>query len=135
MLGFGWEHMAHAWYCNGKPHSPEKLAAHLKKIIQEEKRHNIPDFPPVKVPKRKDLTTLGTLAPNVVMMDEDLFVAEEDMKKEAQQVQKEREDEVTEDAVEYMQPTTRPPVDNTLLGKHLEICCMYHLEDGSGESN
>ena len=108
----------------------DELAQHLKTTIKAEGKRHVPNAPPVPVPQRKVLPTLGTLAADVVMVDEnDEFSAECTM--EQVQVQRqEREDNGVEDNVESMQPPQQPKVDKTLVGKRLKICWKFELKVG-----
>ena len=52
----------------------------------------------------------------------------------ARRVRAEREAAGVGDSCAERQQQTAPPVDVTLLGKRLEICCDYELEEGGTEA-
>ena len=70
VLGLGWNDLHHAWSKNGTKYTWEELATHLKtEIIPKKSIRNIPEQPPVNLPSRKELPVLGTLAPDIVLLD------------------------------------------------------------------
>jgi hypothetical protein len=48
--GFGWEWCRHQWSKDGRKYTVEELANHLRRIIKEEKNHEIPIEPVPNVP-------------------------------------------------------------------------------------
>ena len=60
VIGLGWTDLATAWSKNGQEFTPNELTDHLKNIISHQRSREIPTQPPVKLPKRKYLPTLGT---------------------------------------------------------------------------
>ena len=58
--GMSWEWCRHAWSKDGKNYSVKELAQHLRWIIKEEKKYDIPPGPSINVPTRTHLPTLGT---------------------------------------------------------------------------
>ena len=58
--GMNWEWCRHAWSKDGKKYSVKELAQHLRWIIKEEKKYDIPPGPSINVPTRTHLPTLGT---------------------------------------------------------------------------
>ena len=130
MLGFGWDDLKHPWSRNSKPHSLDESAKHLKVTIKEEGKRDTPDAPPVPASNRKTLPTFGTVAADIVMIDEEQQFNEELMMEQAKVRHQQREDDGLEDIVESMQPIQQPKVDNTLVGKRLEICWKFDLDEG-----
>ena len=130
VLGCQGDDLAHAWSKNGTAHSPEVLSDHLKKIIKEEKKRKVAGPPSARAPKRKESPTPGTLAPDVIPMDEDQFFEKQTTEEKAVQECETREDAGLEDIVESVQPTRMPNVNQSLVGKWLEICVEYLTQDG-----
>ena len=72
------------------------------------------------------------MAPDVILMDEDQFFQKKTIEENAAKMQQEREDAGIDDIAKSMQPTTMPKIDQSLIGKHLEICVQCDLLDGEG---
>ena len=60
VLGLGWTDLSTPWSKNGEYLTTKQLADHLKMIIKHQRTRNIPLKPPIHLPKRKELQTLGT---------------------------------------------------------------------------
>ena len=60
VIALGWMDLVTTWSKNGKEFSPKELTEHLKYIISHQRSREIPKQPPVNLPKRKFLPTLGT---------------------------------------------------------------------------
>ena len=58
--GMSWEWCRHAWSKDGKKYSVKELVQHLRWIIKEEKKYDVPPGPSINVPTRTHLPTLGT---------------------------------------------------------------------------
>lgn len=132
VLGLGFSDLSTAWSKDGKDYSPAHLASHLKTIILAERDRVIPPQPPVRVPARKDLPTLGTQAPIVAALDEAQASSEAHLMLLAKTAIADREARGEGDRYAECQPTARPAVDKGLLGKRLEIYCEYKYLDGDG---
>ena len=78
--GFGWDWCKHPWSNKGKNYTIQQLSAHLQYIIKEEKVHDIPSEPPLKVPTRVNLPILGTQTHQVQKMDGQYVVNENSYK-------------------------------------------------------
>ena len=59
VLDLGRKDLATAWSNNGKEYTVNQLSNHLKKIISHQRTREIPNKPPVELPERKILPTLG----------------------------------------------------------------------------
>ena len=110
--------------------SIHSLTTHLKKILKEESKIQIPNEPPVLVHERKDLPTLGTKVPHLEKIDDKQSACKEKCVMSAKEVQQERVDEGLDDACEFLQPATMPEVNSDLVGVRLDVCCKYFLEEG-----
>ena len=64
VLGLGWTDLHTAWSKNGKEYMVNELSNHLKKIISHQRTREIPNKPPLELPERKQLPTLGEKLPH-----------------------------------------------------------------------
>ena len=91
--GFGWKDLQTPWSKNGKPLSIHTLTTHLKKVLREESKREIPNGPPSLLAGRKDLPTLGTKVPCLKMFDDKQSARKETFVTSAKEAQQERVDE------------------------------------------
>ena len=59
--GLSWEWCRHAWSKDGRKYSVQELAQHLRWIIREEKKHEVPPGPSINVPKLMHTTSKNVL--------------------------------------------------------------------------
>ena len=64
VLGLGWKDLHTAWSKNGKEYTVNELSNQLKKIISHQRTREIPNKPPVELPGRKKIPTLGKKRPH-----------------------------------------------------------------------
>ena len=122
--------MATPWSENGQQKTPNDLKEHLKWILTEERKRTVPGKPPARLPLRKELPTLGTLAPDVASID-DLHAREaSSFEDRARALRSEREAAGVGDRYTGMQPASQPSVDRNLVGQQIENCFSYDLNDG-----
>ena len=133
VLGFGWADLATAWSKDGKEFSVAQLTAHLKTIIVATASRDIPSKPPLPLPARKALPVLGEQARDAAALDLLQLSKGAEFEAEARRVRAEREAEGVGDSCAERQQQTAPLVDKALLGKRLEICCNYELDNGGSE--
>ena len=88
--GFGWEQCKHTWSKNGRKYTIDELADHLRRIIKEERGHEIPREPVINVPKRLNLPILGMQTDDVKTSDGQYVVDENKFKMNAQKPQHEK---------------------------------------------
>ncbi len=81
--GLSWEWCHHAWSKDGKKYSVQELAQHLRWIIKEEKKYDIPTGPSINVPIRTHLPILGTQTCNVPALDHRYLSDESDSQTES----------------------------------------------------
>ena len=122
--GFGWEWARHAWTKNKRKYTVTELAKWLKFIITEEKKNAIrktmPTGPPTSVPKRKENSILGTQCDYVKSLDKKYFANEEDFKKRADQIRREREARGEGSMHALLQPFDRPAI-KELEGRRIDV--------------
>ena len=128
-LGLGWTDYAIAWSKDGKERTPAELAAHLKECIRGSGKKVAPT---VATLARKELPTLGEQASEVATLDAQQSARAGHLLANARRVRTEREAAGLGDRYSELQPTTRPDP-STLVGKRLDFCCSYELEEGGSE--
>lgn len=133
VVGLGFSDLATAWSKDGKEFTPHHLAAHLKTIITATRSRTIPAKPPIPLPERKALPSLGVQAHDAAALDLLQLSKGTDFEAEARRVRAEREAAGIGDPRAEKQQQSRPLVDKALLGKRLEICCDYDLDEGGSE--
>ena len=129
MKGFGWTQFHQSRSKDGKQHSVEFLAEKLKCIIKLQKKLSIPDKPPINIPKRKKLPTLGKQIVVLENLDKNYIKDEEGFVRNADTIRKEREDIGIGSMYSEMQPRNRPKIDNTFVGTRIEVLFMFDILD------
>ncbi len=81
-----------------------ELAAHLKMIIREEKKLTPPKDPALIMPKRLELPTLGTATKQLMESEDSAVIDEEKFRREATELQKQREARGEGSIFSVMQP-------------------------------
>ena len=127
--GFGWTQFRQSWSKDGKQHSVEFLAEKLKFIIKQERKLSIPDKPPINIPKRKKLPTLGKQTVIAENLDNNYIKDEEGFVRNADTIRKEREDIGIGSMYSEMQPRNRPKIDTTFVGTRIEVLFMFDILD------
>ena len=93
----------------------------------------MPCTPPINLPKRKLLPSLGTQARDVAALDLLSVANARDFISNAERVRDEREAVGVGDRFSECQPASAPSVDASLLGVRLDICEEYTLDAGGVE--
>ena len=135
--GLGWADLSTPWSKEGKAFSVAYLAAHLKKIIAD--RRPIPAMIlRVRVAQavsptltRKALPTLGAQSSDVLALDQKQAADNDAFEAESRRVLAHREAHGIGDLAGECQPRVKPTI-ASLLGKRIEICCVYNLQDDKG---
>jgi hypothetical protein len=91
VVGLGWKQFAITWSYKGAKQSVEELATCLRMIIREEKKLTPPKDPALERPKCLELSILGTATQQLMESDATARVDEEQFRKEADKLQKQRE--------------------------------------------
>ena len=133
VLGLGWVDLATPWSRNGKDLTVDQLGDHLKLIIKEQRKRGIPSKPPIPLPERKDLPTLGTKTPDLLAIEATYLLKSNKFEKDAHTTRNNREAAGVGDRHADLQPMSRPNIDQHLLGKRLDVCEKYVLEEGGSE--
>ena len=69
-VGLGWEEAYHPWSKGGYIYTPNELLQHLTMVVIPLQRTlKVPEHPPMNLPTRPSLPTLGTKASDIVDMD------------------------------------------------------------------
>jgi hypothetical protein len=69
-VGLGWEEAYHPWSKGGYIYTPNELLQHLTMVVIPLQRTlKVPEHPPMNLPTRPLLPTLGTKASDIVDMD------------------------------------------------------------------
>ncbi len=90
VVGLGWKQFAITWSTKGAKQSVEELATHLRMIIREEKKLTPTKDSVLEMPKRLELPILGTATQQLMESDATARVDEEQFRKEADKLQKQR---------------------------------------------
>jgi len=109
--GFGGEFKKFAitWSTKGKRRTVKELADHLRKIIRAENNTDIPDKPPVDMPKRVDMKKLGDeWTDEVKKLNQKYFSKENTFRQDAEKLRQELEDKGEGSMYSLMQPWVIP---------------------------
>ncbi len=117
--GFGREWCRHQWSKYGRKYTVEELANHLRRIIKEEKNHEIPSKPVPNVPQRVNLLTLGTQTECAKELDQKYMTDDDKFKRSACEIQKRREMKGEGSIYASMQPFARPALCD-LVNEHID---------------
>ena len=115
VVGLGWKDLATAWSKNGKELTVNELSNHLKKIISHQRTREIPDKPPVELPERKILPTLGTKMAILSRIKGKYASQSQNFEIAGQNLRVERELAGIGDQYSQMQPLSMPVVDKNQL--------------------
>jgi hypothetical protein len=130
VIDLGWKQFTITWSHIGAKQSVEGLAAHLRMIIREEKKLTPPKDPALEMPKRLELPTLETATQQLMESNVTARINEEQFRKEAEELQKQREARGESSIFSVMQPLYCPELDE-LINKRIDV--LYSFLMGSGE--
>ena len=133
VLGLGWRDLSTPWSKNGEYLTTKQLADHLKMIIKHQRTQKIPLKPPIHLPKRKELPTLGTKTNILSCIEKNYIDKTDEFEIYGQNLWRERELVGIGDRYTNMQPLSMPLIDNKLIGKRLDVCHTWDLEEGGTE--
>jgi hypothetical protein len=108
----------------------EELAAHLRMIVREEKKLMPPEDPVLEMPKHLELPILGTATQQLMESNATARINKKQFRKEAEELQKQREARGKGSIFFVMQPLYCPELDE-LINKRIDVLCSLLL--GSGE--
>jgi hypothetical protein len=129
--GMSWEWCRHAWSKDGKKYSVKELAQHLRWIIKEEKKYDVPSGPSINVPTRTHLQTLGTQTCDVAALDHRYLSDENKFKQRAEKARRERESKGEGSMYSQLQPFSRPEL-TELIGKRIDVLCSFDINIRKG---
>lgn len=101
--------------------------------VEAERRRDglIPSEPPLPDFKAKSLKQLGMPTSDSTELASKALCSPEQLQAAVEREQQRRAEAGFSDAVQALQPKEAPPIDDTLVGKQLEICWNYtSTEDG-----
>ena len=88
LFGIGWDDWHHPWYAAGHQFAGEELTEHIKNLMKRGNKIQISDKLPVDILTRNKLEVLGTISPDIIILDTkkaaeegNLFEATEVLKK------------------------------------------------------
>ena len=108
----------------------ERACCTSKKIIREEKKLTPPKDPALVMPKRCKLPTLGTATKQLMESEASAVIDDDQFRKEANKLRKQREERGEGSIVSVMQPLYCPELDE-LINKRIDV--LYSFVLGSGE--
>ncbi len=91
VVALGWKLFATTWSYKGAKRLVEELATHLRMIVREEKKLTPKKDLALEMPKRLELPILGTATQQLMESDATARIDEEQFRKEADKLQKQRE--------------------------------------------
>ena len=130
VIGLGWKKFTITWYSKGAKQSVSELAGHLRMIIREEKKLMPLKDPALVMPKHCKLPTLGTASKQLMESEAIAVIDEDQFRKEANELQKQREARGKGSIFSVMQPLYCPELDE-LINKRIDV--LYFFVLGSGE--
>ena len=133
VLGLEWKDLSIPWSKQGKILTVNQLTTHLKSIILQQKKGKIPNGPPVKIPQRKSLPSLSVPVKKLIEIDKVSEKENAKFEQNARNLRNTCEEEGIGDRYAEMQPSSMPKIDKYLIGKRLDICESYDLEEGGSE--
>ena len=69
VLGLGWDNWRHPWSAARHDFTGEVLTENIKKLMKRDKKRKISVKLPVDIPTRNKLTVLGTISPDIIILD------------------------------------------------------------------
>ena len=130
MIDLVLEYLSTYWSNNVKAFTPEDIVSHLKMIVAKQWSRSIPTNPPVLLPAKHSLPQLGTQALDVVAMDAARLETSDEFEQQSRCTRLERDKFGVGYRYYKMWPTSEPDIDNGLIGKRLDVCLQYFLDDG-----
>ena len=126
--GFGWDWCKHPWSKNGMKYTISQLSTHVQYIIKEEKAYDIPNEPPLKVPTRVNLPTLGMQNNQVHKLDGQYVANEYSFKMKARKIQHEREMR-GEGSIHATMQSWFPPSLGDLVDQRIDVLAGFEMPD------
>ena len=129
--GFGWDDWQTYWSHGGVQLSIPELTKVLKDLMKEEKKKKraIPDKPDVPIPQRKDTAILGTASKQRGQLDTNTLEAEDEFELKSRNDWKKQDSEGFSSVYSKRQKKDAPPVDETLIGKRIEVLAEFDMDE------
>ena len=127
--GFGWEDWKSQWSRGNKAYSIPELTKRLKELMKEEKKkkRSIPDKPKIPIPQRKEMAILGTESSQRGKLDINGIEVENQFELKSRNEWKKRDAEGFSSIHSKRQKKNAPAVDETLIGKRIEVLISFDL--------
>ena len=100
---------------------------------KKKKKRSIPDKPKIPIPQRKDMPILGTESKQRGKLDETGIEVEDEFKQKSRNEWKKREAEGFSSKHSKHQKKNAPAVDETLIGKQIEVLISFDINKESTE--
>ena len=129
--GLSWEWCHHAWSKDGKEYSVQELAWHLRWIIKEENKYDVPPGPNINVPMRIHLPTLGTQTCDIGALDRRYLSNKNELKQKAEKACREQESKGEGSTFSQLQPFSWPEL-TELISKRIDVLCSFDIDIRKG---
>ena len=129
VIGYGGDFLKFeiTWSVKGKNRSVKELADHLRKIIRAEATMDIPDKPPVYMPKRVEMRKLGEeWTDEVKSLDRKYFSKESKFREDAEVLRKELEARGEGSMYSMMQPWLIPELVE-IVGDRIDVLSSFDV--------
>ena len=101
---------------------------------EKKKKRSIPDKPKIPIPQRKDMPILGTESKQRGKLDETGIEVEDEFEQKSRNEWKKREAEGFSSIHSKRQKKNSPAVDETLIGKRIEVLISFDINKESAET-
>jgi hypothetical protein len=109
----------------------QELAQHLRWIIREEKKYDIPHGPNINVPTRTNLPILGRQTCDVTALDCRYIADEIRFKQKAKKMRHECESKGEGSMYSQLQPFSRPELSES-IGMQIDVLCLFDINIKKG---
>jgi hypothetical protein len=131
-LGLGWEEAYHPWSKNKHIYEPSELLEHLvTNVIPLQDTKEIPDKPPLDLPKRPDNLALGTKSAGLIELDDSLLQQGQQIRIKAMKERDRLESNGFGDQLNELQETSWPVERILKLGFKIDMCFLYRDDEGN----
>jgi hypothetical protein len=132
-LGLGWMKAYHPWSRNKHTFLPLELMEHFVKVVLPlEKTEVVPDAPPINLPGLPTLSTLGTVAHDVIALEEKSDTAGLQLRVDVMVENERLEDSGIGDELMEMQEMLWPI--ERLRANNFAIDMLFEYEDDNGST-
>ena len=129
VIGFGWKkEFGITWSVKGQRRPIKELSQHLRKIIRDEQEMEIPPEPNLNMPQRASVPVMGTATKQREDSDKADVEGEAQVRKDADEMRREREARGETSMYALMQPFYRPELVE-LEDRRIDVLCSIDLTD------